>query len=348
MILTWAVNQCAHQANLKFTRGQVKHEIDPRELCMMLLSTNCQVRVATCCASKNHSCNIGRPGPRPQVRQIDASARLINAGPFVENEGQAAKASYISRRRLIKGTAVSFCGCAGSSSVAFASQNQLSGGGVWPGRWGWYDRYFALAMTSMEDYEREVEPLKRRLHKTVLEPGCTVLELGMGTGPNLRYQAACPGVHVTGIDVNTAMAQYAQQAAESAGLPQNQLRLVTGDIQKMPFEDDSFDVVVSTLVLCSVADVSSVLSEAARVLRPGGRFLFIEHVLAPPSNRLLQWQQQLLDPLQQLAADRCHLTRDTGATIAACGRFATVDAEQPFYVPGAGLIAPTAAGVAYL
>lgn len=56
----------------------------------------------------------------------------------------------------------------------------------------WTCRYFALAMTSMEDYEREIEPLKRRLHRTALTPDCAVLELGMGTGPNLRYQAACP------------------------------------------------------------------------------------------------------------------------------------------------------------
>lgn len=63
---------------------------------------------------------------------------------------------------------------------------------------------------------------------------------------------------------------------------------------------------------------------------------------------MLQLQQRLLDPLQQLAADRCHLTRDTGAAIAASGRFTSVDAELPFYVPGAGLIAPTAAGIAYL
>jgi hypothetical protein len=53
-------------------------------------------------------------------------------------------------------------------------------------------RYFALAMTNMEDYEREIEPLKRRLHRIALTPGCTLLELGMGTGPNLRYQNACP------------------------------------------------------------------------------------------------------------------------------------------------------------
>lgn len=203
-------------------------------------------------------------------------------------------------------------------------------------------------MTNMEDYEREIEPLKRRLHRIALTPGCTLLELGMGTGPNLRYQNACPEVHVTGIDVNTAMAPYARQAADAAALPQSRLRLVTGDIQNMPFQDSSFDVVVSTLVLCSVENVATVLAHVARVLKPGGRFLFIEHVLAPSSDCFLQLQQRLLDPLQQLVADRCHLTRDTGAAIASSGHFTSVEAEEPFSVARAGLIAPTAAGIAYI
>ena len=57
-------------------------------------------------------------------------------------------------------------------------------------------------------------------------------------------------------------------------------------------------------------------------------------------------QQRLLDPLQQLAADRCKLTRDTGGAIARSGLFARVDSET-FSVPGAGLIAPHVAGIAY-
>lgn len=317
----------------------------------MLRLANCHLspaQHASCCASRSQS--AGRPGPRRFISPTDTSVESRNKIKSFIGYGQVTTSSELSRRRLLQGTAVSICGCAVSdlSDCAFAAQTQPNPGGVWPGRWGWYDRYFALAMTSMEDYEREIEPLKRRLHRTALTPGCTVLELGMGTGPNLRYQAVCPGVQVTGIDVNTAMAQYAHRAAESAGLPQDQLRLVNGDIQNLPFDNASFDVVVSTLVLCSVGDVSAALSEAARVLRPGGRLLFIEHVVAPSQDRLLQLQQRLLDPLQQLSADRCHLTRDTGATIAASGCFATVDAEEPFYVQGAGLIAPTAAGIAYI
>jgi len=247
----------------------------------------------------------------------------------------------------LQGTAAGVIGCCACGRPCGAS-NGKQAGGTWPGRWGWYDRYFAFAMTEMQDYEREVAPLKGRLFAAALAPGAEVLELGMGTGPNLRYEAECSEVHVTGVDVNSAMAPYAREAAQTAGLPLQRLTLVTGDVGALPFKDDSFDVVVCTLVLCSVPDVLGPLAEAARVLRPGGRFLYIEHVLAPPSDRVLQVQQRLLDPLQQLAADRCHLTRDTGAVIQGCGHFSRVDAMAPFVVPGAGLIGPHAAGIAYV
>lgn len=67
---------------------------------------------------------------------------------------------------------------------------------------------------------------------------------------SLAEHLDCPSqnVRVTGIDVNTAMAQYAQQAAQDAGLPSDKLRLVTGDVQALPFSDQSFDTIVCTLV----------------------------------------------------------------------------------------------------
>jgi len=78
--------------------------------------------------------------------------------------------------------------------------------------------------------------------------------------------------------------------------------------ENLPFEDNSFDSVVTTLVLCMVEDVEKVVSEIHRVLRPGGNFLFYEHIVAETlPGRLLQ---HLLDPIWVLATTGCHLKRD--------------------------------------
>ena len=97
-------------------------------------------------------------------------------------------------------------------------------------------------------------------------------------------------------------------------------------------------------VLCSVPNVEGALAEVKRVLKPGGKFLFIEHVLAPEPDRKLRLFQHILNPLQQATADGCHLDRDTLKSIQSAG-FANVDASS-FVVPGLGLIGPHVAGIA--
>ena len=90
-----------------------------------------------------------------------------------------------------------------------------------------------------------------------------------------------------------------------------------GVAEALPAADASIDVVVSSLVLCSVADQSAVLTEAVRVLRPGGLLLFYEHVRS--SNRVLAAAEDLLTPLWSRVAGGCHPNRDTAAAIAAAG-----------------------------
>ena len=139
------------------------------------------------------------------------------------------------------------------------------------------------------------------------------------------------------------MFEYARTAAADAGLAAERLTLVEGLVERMPFGNGSFDFVVCTLTLCSVRSPAAALAEVQRVLRPGGKLLFVEHVRAfrPGLTRV---SQTVLDPLQQLLADNCHLTRDTGRLIEEAG-FASVDVQQ-FEVDGASLIAPHVSGVA--
>ncbi|KAL0021140.1 hypothetical protein WJX77_003984 [Trebouxia sp. C0004] len=172
----------------------------------------------------------------------------------------------------------------------------------------------------------------------------SMLEVGMGTGPNLKYFAAQKSVNIVGVDPNPEMAPYAMEAASRAGLTRDQLQMLDGTAEQLPVASRTQDAVICTLVLCSVPNVQSALAEVKRVLKPGGKFLFIEHVLAPEPNRKLRLFQHILNPLQQATADGCHLDRDTLKSIQSAG-FANVDASS-FLVPGLGLIGPHVAGIA--
>ena len=87
--------------------------------------------------------------------------------------------------------------------------------------------------------------------------------------------------------------------------------------EALPFDDASFDTAVATLVLCTVADQPQALRELRRVLRPGGRLLFIEHVRAE-SPKLAKWQDRLL-PINVRLGHGCHCNRATLDGIRAAG-----------------------------
>jgi ubiquinone/menaquinone biosynthesis C-methylase UbiE len=91
--------------------------------------------------------------------------------------------------------------------------------------------------------------------------------------------------------------------------------VVQAGAEALPFEDASFDTAVFTLVLCTVPAPNAALAEAARILRPGGRLLFVEHVRSRHPG-LARWQDRLERPWRFLG-DGCHCNRDTAATIEA-------------------------------
>jgi SAM-dependent methyltransferase len=213
------------------------------------------------------------------------------------------------------------------------------------------DAGFARGMaTGMKDYERAVAPTKRRLFGRLLgalparaEPP-VVVELGMGSFPNAPYYAAAnTPLDVVGVDPNDAMGAYARRAAAPLLAAGSSVRVVHGVGEALPLADASVDAVVCTLTLCSVPSPERTLAEVRRVLRPGGRLLFLEHVLSETDARLAA-AQALLDPMQVAAADGCHLNRRTLETIRAAG-FASVDAEY-FELDGFLYLDPTVAGIA--
>ena len=170
-----------------------------------------------------------------------------------------------------------------------------------------------------------------------------VLELGPGTGPNLQFYAA--DVRWLGVEPNPFMHPYLLETLHRLGLPAGQFRIDQGDPAgvRLPTGDASLDAVTGTLVLCSVPHPEDSLQEILRVLKPGGKFVFIEHVAAQPGTRLRAFQN-IIQPLWTLAGDGCHPNRETWQIIRRAG-FARVEIEHTHY-PGGGLVAPLICGTA--
>ncbi len=133
-----------------------------------------------------------------------------------------------------------------------------------------YDLLASVYDCSMRVVERGLAPHRREL---LVRARGRVLDIGIGSGATLEYyEKSC---QVTGIDTSTAMLPRAARKAAALGID---FRGAVMDAGRLAFPDDSFDTVVSSLVICSVASPERTLCEVRRVIRPGGKALFIEHV----------------------------------------------------------------------
>ena len=181
---------------------------------------------------------------------------------------------------------------------------------------GLRQRIFAWALARNHRYEQFAAPYKRRLFADLQG---VVIELGPGTGANLRYLDP-RRVRWTGIDPNPFMRTYLFDEASRLGVAAD-LRI--GGAYDLPVENESVDAVISTLVLCCIDDPQRALREVLRVLKPGGRLIFIEHVAAPEGSRLRRVQNWIV-PLWSWLGDGCHPNRETGKELERAG-FATVE-----------------------
>lgn len=152
-----------------------------------------------------------------------------------------------------------------------------------------------------------------------------VLEIGAGTGRNLRwYPATVTGLVMTEPDP-FMRARLAAKVTDARG--PDVVTVLDHPAERLRFDDGSFDAVVSTLVLCSVADPAATLAEIFRVLRPGGRLVYLEHVAAIDAPRTMRWQRRF-EPVWRRVADNCHLTRSTEQAIATAGFEVAVERRQ--------------------
>jgi ubiquinone/menaquinone biosynthesis C-methylase UbiE len=141
-----------------------------------------------------------------------------------------------------------------------------------------------------------------------------VIEIGAGTGVNLElYGERVEDLTLVEPDPHMG-AQLRKRLADRHGNPLP-AQLVAAPAEALPFPDNTFDTAVAMLVLCTIPDPVAAIDEMARVLRPGGRLLFIEHVRAEDASSA-RWQDRLEKPWRFLA-DGCHCNRDTEAMLTA-------------------------------
>jgi ubiquinone/menaquinone biosynthesis C-methylase UbiE len=196
-------------------------------------------------------------------------------------------------------------------------------------RAGSRQRIFAWALAHFNTrYEQFISKYKRQLFADV---SGNVIEIGPGTGVNLRYLPN--GVRWIGVDPNPFMQSYLREEAQKVGLP---IEYRVGTADALPAADTSMDFVISTLVLCCVPSPKRCMQEILRVLKPGGKFLFIEHVAAPRGTRLRRIQN-LITPVWKRLGDGCHPNRETWIDLESVGfgsvTHETITAPTPIVSP---------------
>lgn len=156
-----------------------------------------------------------------------------------------------------------------------------------------------------------MEPLR----KEVIEQAYgLVLEIGAGNGLNFRFYRPEQVERVEAIEPDATMLRFARERLSLARVP---IELTQAPAEALPFDDETFDSVVTTLVFCSVADPVRGLQEIKRVLKPDGMLLMVEHVRA--QSAITARIQDMLVPLTTRMAGNCHWNRDTASSVASAG-----------------------------
>jgi ubiquinone/menaquinone biosynthesis C-methylase UbiE len=206
-----------------------------------------------------------------------------------------------------------------------------------------YDATWGRAFAAL--YDRGLKSTEeaglREMRREVLSAAVgRTIDLGAGTGVNRDLFPAAVTELVLAEPDPHMIKRLREKVVEGSGL-----EVVQAPAESLPFGDDSFDTAVFTLVLCTVPDPAAALAEAARVLKPGGKLLFVEHVRAEDPG-LARWQDRLEKPWRFLV-DGCHCNRDTVAAIEAAP-FEVEKVEQGELPKSPPLVRPLVRGTAIL
>lgn len=176
---------------------------------------------------------------------------------------------------------------------------------------GIYQRHILPRLIDLAMRGRVVEDERRRLLPAARG---RVLEFGVGSGLNLPFYGG-EVTSIVGVDPSPELLAMAAKRASARGTSARRapptgaaVELIEAGAEALPIEDASIDTVVTTFTLCSIPEVEQALGEARRVLKPGGRLLFVEHGLAHHSPGVARWQHRLT-PAWRCIAGGCHLDR---------------------------------------
>jgi ubiquinone/menaquinone biosynthesis C-methylase UbiE len=179
---------------------------------------------------------------------------------------------------------------------------------------GTYDATCGRGFSAVWDlimYGAERSGLRQMRRRLLSEASGRTIDLGAGTGANLGlFPAAVTELFF--VEPDQHMVKRLRPKLASGPAP---AEVIATGAETLPFESSSIDTAVFALSLCTIPDPTAALVEVARVLRPGGRMLFLEHVRSGDV-RLARWQDRLEKPWHFLC-DGCYCNRDTLATIAA-------------------------------
>jgi ubiquinone/menaquinone biosynthesis C-methylase UbiE len=183
--------------------------------------------------------------------------------------------------------------------------------------------------------------LREWRHRLLRQVSGEVLEVGAGTGANIKLYSG----NVTRLVLTEPDKHMRKLLKEQAGDHQlGNVSVTGGSGERIEADDESFDYVVSSLVCCSVTDLTACLSEVRRVLRPGGCFVFMEHVAAPDGTSTRRWQN-LINPVWKTFMGNCHLNRETESAIVSEG-FDIVQIDRESMCNAPPIVRPTIRGIA--
>ena len=188
---------------------------------------------------------------------------------------------------------------------------------------GFYEEWIVPALIDLSMRNKRLGPYRQRVAGAAEG---RALDVGIGSGLNLPFYAR-QVQEIFGLDPSTRLLARAQTAAQRMPIP---VHLLEGSAERIPLADRSMDTITMTWTGCSIPEVGIALREMRRVLKIGGRLLFVEHGRAPELG-VARWQDRL-DPFWRRLSGGCHLNRKIDDLLADAGF--RIDRLETGYVPG--------------